>query len=56
MLLSFRDKITNKEITDIKDLKSIYGSFGSYRCLVILFIFFLFSSMGIPPLIGFYSK
>lgn len=56
-LLFFKNDIgpkkTRAPLNNISDLPLIYGS---NRYLAIFFLIFLFSSMGIPPLMGFFSK
>ena len=53
LLLSFRSR-SNK--VKLKEIGEIILLFNSNKYISIIFFIFLFSSMGIPPMIGFFSK
>lgn len=53
MLLTFRNRSNNGKLKDIKDLVLL---FNSNKYLSFFFVVFLFSGMGIPPMLGFFSK
>lgn len=53
MILTFRNRSNEYKFKDIKDLVFL---FNSNKYLSIFFFIFLFSGMGIPPMIGFFSK
>ena len=53
LLLSFRNQ---SNLVKFKDLGDIVLLFNSNKYLSIIFLIFLFSAMGIPPMIGFFSK
>jgi NADH-quinone oxidoreductase subunit N len=53
LILSFRDQ---SNLTKFKDIGDLALLFNSNKYLSIIFIIFLFSAMGIPPMIGFFSK
>ncbi len=53
LLLSFRSQ-SNK--IKLKEIGEIILLFNSNKYISIIFFIFLFSSMGIPPMIGFFSK
>lgn len=52
-LLNVRNKSTNTYFKDIRELLVLYNS---NKFLAIFFYIILFSAMGLPPLIGFFSK
>lgn len=52
-LLNIKNKSTNTSIKDIRELVLLYNS---NKFLAIYFYIILFSAMGLPPLIGFFSK
>ena len=52
-VLTIRNRSTGNTFTDIRDLFYLYNSdkfLGIYFCII------LFSAMGVPPLLGFFSK
>ena len=53
LLLSFRNQ---SNLVKFKDIGDIVLLFNSNKYLSIIFLIFLFSAMGIPPMIGFFSK
>lgn len=53
MLLTFRNRSNLYKFKDVKDLVLL---FNSNKYLSIFFFIFLFSGMGIPPMLGFFSK
>lgn len=53
LLLSFRDQ---SNLIKFKDISDIVLLFNSNKYLSIIFFIFLFSAMGIPPMLGFFSK
>lgn len=53
MVLSFRNQ---SNLTKFKEIGDIVLLFNSNRYFSIIFFLFLFSAMGIPPMIGFFSK
>lgn len=53
MLLTFRNRSNYYKFKDIRDIFLLYNS---NKSLAIFFVIFLFSGMGIPPMIGFFSK
>lgn len=44
------------QINNIKDLKQLYNSSREHKLVAVCLMIFLFSSMGIPPLAGFFGK
>jgi NADH:ubiquinone oxidoreductase subunit 2 (subunit N) len=53
MLLIFRNKSNYYKFKDVTDLFLLYNS---NKYLYFFFVILLFSAMGIPPLLGFFSK
>ena len=53
LLLSFRNQ---SNLMKFKDINDVILLFKSNKNLSIIFILFLFSAMGIPPMLGFFSK
>ena len=53
LLLSFRNK---SNLIKFKEIGDIVLLFNSNKYLSIIFFIFLFSAMGIPPMLGFFSK
>jgi NADH-quinone oxidoreductase subunit N len=53
MLIIFRNKSNFLKFKKISDL---FLLFNSNKLLSFFFLIFLFSAMGIPPLLGFFSK
>lgn len=53
ILLTFRNSSTGVALKDLSDLILLYNS---NKFLALVLIIFLFSGMGIPPLMGFFSK
>lgn len=53
LLLSFRN---NSNLIKFKEIGDILLLFNSNKYISIIFIIFLFSAMGIPPMLGFFSK
>jgi len=51
--MTLRNSSTGEEIKDIKDLVLVYNS---NKPLGVCFMLLLFSGIGMPPLMGFYSK
>ena len=53
LILSFRNQ---SNLTKFKEIGDVVLLFNSNKYLSIIFFIFLFSAMGIPPMIGFFSK
>lgn len=53
ILLSIRNRSTNDTLKDVSDIILLYNS---NKFLAISFLVLLFSGMGIPPMLGFFSK
>lgn len=53
LLLSFRDR---SNLVKFKEIGDVVLLFKSNKYLSIIFFIFLFSAMGIPPMLGFFSK
>ena len=53
LLLSFRNE---NNLIKFKDIGDIVLLFNSNKYMSIIFLIFLFSAMGIPPMLGFFSK
>jgi len=53
ILLSIRNRSTNEILKDVSELIILYNS---NKYLAISFLVLLFSGMGIPPMLGFFSK
>ena len=53
LLLSFRNE---NNLVKFKDIGDIVLLFNSNKYISIIFLIFLFSAMGIPPMLGFFSK